>query len=107
MILVNYFKDFKVLKNFKVLVLFFIFATSYCHCHSNNRSICKSLNGLESLKGLEGNKHSSFTRRIIYYGCSHKARRAYNPYAVVAKDILRKYLYIVNVVVIYIILYSL
>ena len=103
MILVNYMKDFKV------LVLFFIFATSYCRCHSNNRSICKSLNkGLESLnKGLEGNKHSSFTRRIIYYGCSHKARRAYNPYAVVAKDILKKYLYIVNVVVIYIILYSL
>jgi hypothetical protein len=97
-LLVNYIKDFKDLK---VLVLFFIFATSYCHCHSNNRSICKSL------KGLEGNNHSSFTRRNIYYGCSHKARRVYNPYAVVAKDILRKYLYIVNVVVIYIILYSL
>lgn len=80
----------------RFLVLFFIFATGSGgdkHRHSNislfNKNICK--------------RNCS----IVCVGKASKIRRAYNPYAVVAKDVLRKYFYIINVVVIYIILYSL
>lgn len=104
---------------FKIFVLFFIFYKGYCDKHHHrhislfNRSICKSLTGLGSLTGLEGTVRitrlcgTPFTRRLLYYGCSHRMRRHHNPYSVFAKDIIRKYVYIVNVVVIYIILYSL
>lgn len=83
------------------LVFFFIFATGSVssvssggdkHRHSNislfNKNICKR------------NSVSS----VSVVARASKIRRAYNPYA---KDILRKYIYIVNVVVIYIILYCL
>ena len=76
----------------RFLVLFFIFATGSGdkHRHSNislfNKNICKR------------------NCYIVCVGKASKIRRAYNPYA---KDILRKYIYIVNVVVIYIILYCL
>jgi hypothetical protein len=86
----------------RFLVFFFIFATGSGgnvsgggdkHRHSNislfNKNICK--------------RNCS----IVCVGKASKIRRAYNPYAVVAKDVLRKYFYIMNVVVIYIILYSL
>jgi hypothetical protein len=95
---------------FKIFVLFFIFYKGYCdkHNHSHislfNRNICKSLTGLQRISSV---RDSPFTRRLLYYGCSHRMRRNHNPYAVFAKDIIRKYIYIVNVVVIYIILYSL
>lgn len=83
----------------RLLVFFFIFATGGVsgvsgggdkHRHSNislfNKNICK--------------RNCS----IVCVGKASKIRRAYNPYA---KDMLRKYFYIINVVVIYIILYSL
>ena len=79
----------------RFLVFFFIFATGSGdkHRHSNislfNKNICK--------------RNCS----IVCVGKASKIKRAYNPYAVVAKDVLRKYFYIINVVVIYIILYSL
>lgn len=83
----------------RFLVFFFIFATGGVsggcdkHRHSNislfNKNICK--------------RNCS----IVCVGKASKIRRAYNPYTVVAKDVLRKYFYIINVVVIYIILYSL
>lgn len=78
----------------RFLVFFFIFATG-CdkHRHSNislfNKNICK--------------RNCS----IVCVGKASKIKRVYNPYTVVAKDVLRKYFYIINVVVIYIILYSL
>lgn len=86
------------------LVFFFIFATG-------------SVSSVSSVSG-GGDKHrhsniSLFNKNICKRNCSicvgkaSKIRRAYNPYAVVAKDVLRKYFYIINVVVIYIILYSL
>lgn len=88
----------------RLLVFFFIFATGSVsgvsggcdkHRHSNislfNKNICKR------------NSVSS----SVCIGKASKIRRVYNPYTVVAKDVLRKYFYIINVVVIYIILYSL
>ena len=104
------------LRNYlKIFVLFFIFYKGYCdkHHHSNislfNRNICKSLTGLGRLSRLCSTPvcASPFTRRLLYYGCSHKMRRNHNPYAVFVKDIMRKYVYVVNVVVIFIILNSL
>jgi hypothetical protein len=93
------------LKISKIFVLFFIFATGCCdkHHHDNislfNNNICKT------------NNYVPYKKKIRYYACKHrvvsKTRRAYNPYGVFTPDILRKYIYIVNVVIIYIILYSL
>lgn len=90
-------------KNFKkILILFLIFygssgsvSSGDKHHHRNislfNKNICKDGGAAR-----------------VYYTSSHRVSRLnHNPYQVVAKDILRKYIYIVNVVVIYIILYSL
>jgi hypothetical protein len=94
----------------KTLILFFIFYMGYGsgvsgdkHNHSNiplfNKNICK---------GYPSNNIIAYNRRPVYYVGSHRVAKHYcNPYAVVATDVLRKYFYIVNVVVIYIILYSL
>jgi hypothetical protein len=94
----------------KPLVFFFIFATGYCDKHRHdtiplfNKNICKSL----KYNAATASTYVPLNKRIVYYTCKHSGtQRVYNPYAVVAKDILRKYIYIVNVVVIYIILYSL
>ena len=83
----------------RFLIFFFIFVTGCVsgggdkHRHSNislfNKNICK--------------RNCS----IVCVARASKIRRAYNPDTVVAKDMLRKYFYIINVVVIYIILYSL
>lgn len=94
----------------KTLILFFIFcmgcgSVSGCgdkHHHRNislfNRNICKGGSGAAA----------AVKKTLVYYTSSHRvARLNRNPYQVVAKDVLRKYIYIVNVVVIYIILYSL
>ena len=97
----------------KPLVFFFIFATGYCDKHRHNTIPLFNKNICKSLKDNAANTANTYTyvplnNRLVYYTCKHSGtRRAYNPYAVVAKDILRKYIYIVNVVVIYIILYSL
>jgi hypothetical protein len=87
---------------FKIFILFFIFYSGTCNNKShNNISMCKSL------KNLQDNNYVPFNKKLIYYSCKHrdgnKTRRAYS---ILAKDILRKYIYIINVVVIYIILYS-
>jgi hypothetical protein len=92
----------------KTLILFFIFTTASCdkHHHSNislfNNNICNS---------LKTNNFVPFRKPLIMYTCKHRGvsntRKTHNPYAVFATDILRKYIYIVNVVIIYIILYSL
>ena len=82
----------------RFIVLFFIFATGNGdkHRHNNislfNKNICK---------------RDCVSSVSVCVGKASKIKRAYNPYAVVAKDVLRKYFYIINVVVIYIILYSL
>jgi hypothetical protein len=101
MVLRNYFK--------KPLILFFIFYMGVSggdkHNHSTiplfNKNICRDA-------PVASNNIIAYNRRPVYYVCSHRVAKHYrNPYAVVATDVLRKYFYIVNVVVIYIILYSL
>ena len=100
----------------KTLILFFIFCSGVSgvsggdkHHHRNislfNRNICRDGGGASG--GIAASAGTS-KRTLAYYTSSHRvARLNRNPYQVVAKDILRKYIYIVNVVVIYIILYSL
>lgn len=87
----------------RAFVFFFIFATGCCgdkHHHSTialfNKSICKSIKENSDV-------YIPCKKREVYYVCKHRDYR----YAVVTKDILRKYIYIINVVVIYIIFYSL
>ena len=98
----------------RFLIFFFIFATgsvsSVCgggdkHHHSTialfNKSICKSIKE-------NSDAFIPCKKRVVYYVCKHRGtRKGSNSYAVVKAYILRKYIYIVNVVVIYIILYSL
>lgn len=92
----------------RTLVFFFIFATGCCgdkHHHSTiplfNKSICKSIKE-------NSDAFIPCKKRVVYYVCKHRGtRKGSNSYAVVTADILRKYIYIVNIVVIYIILYSL
>ena len=100
----------------KTLILFFIFCMGYVsggsgdkHHHRNislfNRNICRD-GGAAS--GASGGIASVAKRTPVYYVSRHKDARQYpNHYRVFTRDILRKYIYIVNVVVIYIILYSL
>lgn len=91
-------------KNYlKSFILFFIFYSGICNNQShNNTPICKSL------KNLQDNNYVPFKKKLIYYSCKHKdGNKTRRVYSVLAKDILRKYVYIINVVVIYIILYSL
>ena len=87
----------------KIFILFFIFYSGTCNNQShNNTPICKSL------KNLQDNNYVPFKKNLIYYSCKHKdGNKTRRVYSVLAKDILRKYVYIINVVVIYIILYSL
>lgn len=77
---------------------FFIFISCFNNCYSDNTSnICRRLNVSRYLPSAS-NK--------IYYCSKNRSMTRHNPYAVFAKDILRKYIYIINVVVVYIILLS-
>jgi len=71
----------------KIFVLFFIFYSGEC----------------------KDNSRIPFKRSVIYYSCKHRdtrrIRRFHNPYAVIAKDMMRRYVYVINIVVIYILLY--
>lgn len=102
----------------KILILFFIFCSGGGsvsgdkHHHRNislfNRNICRDGGGAS---GRDASGYASivaYKRTPVYYVSRHKDARQYpNHYRVFTRDILRKYIYIVNVVVIYIILYSL
>ena len=102
---INYLKISRISK---IFVLFFIFAKGCCdkHHHDNislfNNNICNN---------FKTNNYVPYKKKLRYYACKHrvvsKMRRAYNPYGVFTTDILRKYIYICNVVIIYIILYGL
>jgi hypothetical protein len=94
----------------KAFILFFIFymggvSSGDKHNHRNislfNKNICRD-------GAATNNIVAAYKRRLVYYVGSHRDTKHYRtPYAVVAKDVLRKYIYIVNIVVIYIILYAL
>ena len=87
----------------KTLVLFYVFNTGVTtNDPLLSKNICKQIND---------NKYIPFKKRIIHYvgNCSGSlvktdSMRLNNPYVVFAKDILRKYVYIFNVVVIYVLL---
>lgn len=83
---------------------FFIFISCFYNCYSDNTSnICRRLN---VARYNPFTKHTSYTSYTIYYCSKNRRMTRHNPYAVFAKDILRKYIYIINVVVVYIILLS-
>jgi len=78
---------------FKVFILFIIFYN--CNCNQTrvfNKSICKR---------LTDNKYLAIEER---YYCSKNKKS--NKYMVFTKDILRKYIYVVNIIVIFLILQS-
>jgi hypothetical protein len=90
-------KYYQVYKTFILFLIFYI-----CNSHVNNsllnKNICKQFN-----KG----EYYLFNKNIEYYTCKNIVKKKQNnPYAVLSKDILRKYIFIINVVVIYIILNS-
>lgn len=85
---------------YKTFILFLIFYT--CNSHVNNsllnKNICKQANKSEYL---------SFNKNIGYYMCKNIVKKKQiNAYVVLSKDILRKYVFIINVVLIYILLNS-
>jgi hypothetical protein len=84
----------KIKNYFKVFILFIIFYN--CKCNKTyvfNKSICKR---------LTDNKYLANEKR---YYCS-KNKKPNNQYMVFTKDILRKYIYVVNIIVIFLILQS-
>jgi hypothetical protein len=86
---------------YKIFILFFIFSTGCCDTPLLSNDLTNN---------ISSNNYVPYKKNIRYYSCKHRGvsrpRRVSNPYTVFATDILRKYIYIVNVVVIYIILYS-
>jgi hypothetical protein len=92
---------------YKIFILFFIFSTGCCDIKNSSNSPLLS----NDLTNNISSNYAPYKKKLRYYSCKHRGvsrpRRASNPYTVFATDILRKYIYIVNVVVIYIILYSL
>lgn len=89
---------------------FFIFISCFYNCYSDNTSnICRRLNVsryLPSTKNTSYTSHTSHTSYTIYYCSKNRSMTRHNPYAVFTKNILRKYIYIINIVVVYIILLS-
>ena len=86
---------------------FFIFISYFYNCYSDNTSnICRRLNVSRYNPFTKHTSHTSHTSHTIYYCSKNRSMTRHNPYAVFAKDILRKYIYIINVVVVYIILLS-
>ena len=85
----------KIRNYFKVFILFIIFYN--CKCNKTyvfNKSICKR---------LTDNKYLANEKR--YYCSKNKNPKPYMIYTY-TKDILRKYIYVVNIIVIYLILQS-
>ena len=76
----------------KTLGLFFIFYTGVTG--ENNSNVCRQ---------IKDNKYIPFKKRIIHYGCKNRGtrriRRFHNPYAVIAKDMMRRYVYVINIVI--------
>jgi hypothetical protein len=84
------------IKNYlKICILFIIFYIGSSHNNKSvvNKNICKQLN----------NKYPLSSKNIIYYMCKKNIKKKYITSAVLPKDILRKYIFIINIVIIYII----
>ena len=82
----------KIKNYFKFFILFLCFYYSY-----SNDNICRRLRIANFLP---------FRKKTIYYCSKNRTITRPNQYSVFTKDILRKYIYIINIVVVYIILLS-
>lgn len=81
----------------KVFILFIIFYKCNCNkTHVFNKSICKR---------LTDNKSLAIDNKEVYYCCKNKNSKPHMIYTYTkTKDILRKYIYVVNIIIIYLIL---
>jgi hypothetical protein len=88
-------KIYNIKNYFKICILFIIFYFGSSHNNNSvfNKNICKQLN----------NKYSLSNKNMIYYMCKKNIKQRYNTSAVLSKNILRKYIFIINIVLIYII----
>lgn len=86
----------KIKNYFKFFILFLCFYYSHSNDNATN-NICRRLRIANLLP---------FRKKTIYYCSKNRSITRHNPYAVFTKDILRKYIYIINIVVVYIILLS-
>lgn len=93
------------MKNYLIYYFkFFIFISCFYNCYSDNTSnICRRLNVSRYDPFTKNTSHTSHT---IFYCSKNRSITRHNPYAVFTKNILRKYIYIINIVVVYIILLS-
>jgi hypothetical protein len=89
-------KIYNIKKYFKIFILFLIFYIGSGHNSKSivNKNICKQLNN---------NKYLSSSKNMEYYMCKKNKQNYYNTSAVLSKNILRKYIFVLNILVIYII----
>jgi hypothetical protein len=88
-------KIYNINNYFKIFILFLIFYIGHGHNSKSivNKNICKQLNN---------NKYLSSSKNMEYYMCKNNKQK-YNTSAVLSKNILRKYIFVLNILVIYII----
>jgi uncharacterized membrane protein SpoIIM required for sporulation len=88
-------KIYNINNYFKFFILFLIFYIGHGHNSKSivNKNICKQ---------LKDNKYLSSSKNMVYYMCKNNKQR-YNTSAVLSKDVLRKYIFVLNIVIIYII----
>lgn len=81
---------------FKIFILFLIFYIGHSHNSKSivNKNICKQ---------LKDNIFLPSSKNIEYYMCKNNKQKYYNTSAILSKNILRKYIFVLNIVVIYII----
>ena len=89
-------KIYNINKYFKIFILFLIFYIGHGNSSKSivNKKICKQ---------LKDNKYLLSSKNIEHYMCKNNKQKYYNTSAVLCKDILRKYIFVLNIVVIYII----
>ena len=90
-------KIYNINKYFKIFILFLIFYIGSGHNSKSivNKNICKQLNN---------NKYLSSSKNMEYYMCKKNIKQKYyNTSVVLSNNILIKYIFVLNIVVIYII----
>jgi hypothetical protein len=88
---------------YKIFILFLIFY----NCNGNNSNINNSILNKSICKQSNKNEYNSLNKNIKYYISKNIVKKKQmNPYVTLSKDILRKYVFIINVVLIYILLNS-
>ena len=87
----------KIKNHFKFFIFFLCFYYSYSNDNATNNNICRRLRIANFLP---------FRKKTIYYCSKNRSITRPNQYSVFTKNILRKYIYIINIVVVYVILLS-